>query len=49
VVREPSCFLSVMWHAEGLYGLGVQGVGALLLLGVYFFSDRCGSSVTQDF
>jgi hypothetical protein len=25
-----------MWHGEAFYGLGVQGVGVLLLLGVFF-------------
>jgi hypothetical protein len=25
-VREPSCFLSVTWHGEALYGLGIQSV-----------------------
>jgi cytochrome c oxidase subunit IV len=29
---EPSCFLSVMWCREALYGLGVQGVEVLILL-----------------
>jgi hypothetical protein len=33
---KPSCFLSVMWHGEALYGLGVQGVKVLILLGVSF-------------
>jgi hypothetical protein len=23
VVKQPSCFLSVMWHGKALYGLGV--------------------------
>jgi hypothetical protein len=32
---EPSCFLSVMWHG-GLYGVGVQNVRVLILLGVFF-------------
>jgi hypothetical protein len=34
--QEPSCFLSVMWHRESLYGLGVQGVKALIPLGAFF-------------
>jgi hypothetical protein len=25
-VGEPSCFLSVTWHGEAFYRLGVQGV-----------------------
>jgi hypothetical protein len=33
VAHEPSCFLSVMWHEEALYGLRVWAVGVLLLLG----------------
>jgi hypothetical protein len=35
-VQEPSCFLSVMWHGEALYGLEVQGVEVLILLGASF-------------
>jgi hypothetical protein len=34
---EPSCFLSVTWHGEDLYGLEVQGVKVLILLGGFFF------------
>jgi hypothetical protein len=37
-----------MWFREVLYGLGVQGVGVLLLLGD-FFSAKCGSSVSAKF
>jgi hypothetical protein len=33
---EPFCFLSVMWHGEALFGLGVQSVGVLILFGVFF-------------
>jgi hypothetical protein len=36
VVWEPSCFLSVTWWGEALYGLGVQGVDVLVLLGALF-------------
>jgi hypothetical protein len=36
VAWEPCCFLSVMWHEEILYGLGVQGVKVLILLGALF-------------
>jgi hypothetical protein len=35
--REPSCFLSVTWHGEALYGLGVQGVRVWILF--FFFSQ----------
>jgi hypothetical protein len=34
--QEPSCYLSVMWHGEIVYRLGVQGVRVLILLGVFF-------------
>jgi hypothetical protein len=34
-VWEPSYFLSVMWHGEALYRLVVQGIGILILLGVF--------------
>jgi hypothetical protein len=36
VAQELSCFLSVRWHVEALYGLGFQGVGLLILLGGFF-------------
>jgi hypothetical protein len=42
VAWEPSCFLSVMWCAEALYVLGVQGVVPLF----FFFSTKCGSRVS---
>jgi hypothetical protein len=48
VAWEPSCFLSVKWRGEALYGLGVWGVGVLFLLGV-FFSAKCGSSISARF
>jgi hypothetical protein len=32
---EPSCFLSVTWCGEALYGLGVQGVKFFILLGAF--------------
>jgi hypothetical protein len=35
-MQEPSCFLSVMWHGEALYGLRVQGVQFRFFL-VFFF------------
>jgi hypothetical protein len=34
--QQPTCFLSVTWHGEAFYGLGVQGVKVLILLGVLF-------------
>jgi hypothetical protein len=33
---QPSCFLSVMWHGEAFYELGVQGIEVLILLGALF-------------
>jgi hypothetical protein len=45
---EPSCFLSVKWHGEALYGMGVQGIGVLLFLGG-FFSAKCSSRVSVKF
>jgi hypothetical protein len=36
VTQEPSCFLSVACYGEAFYGLAVQGVGVLILLGVFF-------------
>jgi hypothetical protein len=36
VVLEPSCFLSVTWWGEALYGLRVQGVEVLIPLGAFF-------------
>jgi membrane protein insertase Oxa1/YidC/SpoIIIJ len=33
---EPSCFLSVTWHGEAFYGLGVQGIKVLILLRALF-------------
>jgi hypothetical protein len=33
---EPSCFLSVTWHREALYRLGVQHVEAQFLLVLFF-------------
>jgi hypothetical protein len=48
VTWEPSWFLSVMWCGEALYGLGVQGVGVLLLLGGFFLPSVAPVS-QQDF
>jgi hypothetical protein len=47
VVWEPSCFLSVMWVGEDLYGLGVQGVGVLLLL--FFFLSSVAPVSQQNY
>jgi hypothetical protein len=44
---QPSCFLSVSWHRETFYGLGVQGVKVLILLSALF--QLCGSSVSASF
>jgi hypothetical protein len=46
--QEPSCFLSVTWHGEAFYRLGVQGVEDLILLGVLFTPSVAPSS-QQDF
>jgi hypothetical protein len=46
-VQEPSCFFSVTWFGEALYGLGVWGVRVLILL--VFFSAKCGSSMSARF
>jgi hypothetical protein len=37
--QNPSCFLSVTWYREALYGLGVQGVEALIPLGAFFLTS----------
>jgi hypothetical protein len=36
VVAAATCFLSVMWHGETFYGLGVHGVDVLILLDALF-------------
>jgi hypothetical protein len=33
---EPSCFFSVTWCGEALYGLAAQGVDVLILLAAFF-------------
>jgi hypothetical protein len=38
--QEPSCFLSIMWHWEALYRLGVQGVVVLIFLGGFFSANK---------
>jgi hypothetical protein len=48
VVQESSCFLSVTWHGEALYGLMVQCVRVLILLGG-FFPAKSGSSISEKF
>jgi hypothetical protein len=48
VVRELSCFLSVMWCGEALYGVGVQGVEVLILLGA-LFPPSVALASQQDF
>jgi hypothetical protein len=48
VAKEPSCFLSVTWHGEALYGLGTQGVEVLILLGDLFLPSVAPAS-QQDF
>jgi hypothetical protein len=48
VVRELSWFLSVNWHGEALYGLGVEGVKVLILLGALFL-PRVAPVSQQDF
>jgi hypothetical protein len=46
-VWESSCFLMVTKHREALCGLQVQGVEALISLGV--FRTKCGSNVSAKF
>jgi hypothetical protein len=48
VAQKSSWFLSVTWCGEALCRLRVQGVGVLLILGV-FISAKCGSSVSARF
>jgi hypothetical protein len=43
-VVAATCFLSVMWHAEAFYGLGVQGVEVLILLGALFLPSVAPAS-----
>jgi hypothetical protein len=45
---ELSCFLSVTWHGEILYRLGVQCVKVLILLGTLFLPSMAPAS-QQDF
>jgi hypothetical protein len=46
--QEPSCFLSVTWHGEALYQLGVQGVKSFAS-SWWFFPAKCGSSISTRF
>jgi hypothetical protein len=48
VVQEPSCFLSVRWRGEALYGLGVQGVEVSILF-VALFLPSVAPASQQDF
>jgi hypothetical protein len=48
VVQEASCFLSIIWLGEALYGLGVQGVEVLILFGALFLPNVATVS-QQDF
>jgi hypothetical protein len=34
--QQPSCFLSVTWSGEAFYGLGLQDVEVLIVLGALF-------------
>jgi asparagine N-glycosylation enzyme membrane subunit Stt3 len=43
-----SSFLSITWHGEALYGLGIQGVKALILLGAFFLPSVTPAS-QKDF
>jgi hypothetical protein len=42
--RHPTCFLSIMWHGEALYRLGVQVVEVLVLLGALFLPNTAPAS-----
>jgi hypothetical protein len=46
--QEPSYFLSVTWHGEAFYGLVVQGVKIVILLGALFPPSVAPAS-QQDF
>jgi hypothetical protein len=46
--QEPFCFLSVTWHGEALYGLGVHSVEVLILLSAFFLPSEAPVS-QQDF
>jgi hypothetical protein len=41
-------FLSVTWHREASFGLGVQGVKVFILLGAFFLPSVAPAS-QQDF
>jgi hypothetical protein len=46
--QGPSGFLSVMWHGEAFYRLGIQGVEVFILLGALFLPSVVPVS-QQDF
>jgi hypothetical protein len=48
VVRQPSCFLSVMWCEEAFPGLGAQGVD-VFDSPCCFISSKCGFSISARF
>jgi hypothetical protein len=48
VAQEPSCFLSVTWHVEALYWLGVQWCQNPVS-SWWFFSANCDSSISARF
>jgi hypothetical protein len=41
---KPSCFFSVTWHGETLFGLRVWGVEVLILLGAFFLPSVAPAS-----
>jgi hypothetical protein len=41
---QPSGFLSVMWHGEAFYRVGVQGIEVLILLGALFLPSMAPAS-----
>jgi hypothetical protein len=47
-VQQPSCFLSVTWCGEALFGLGFQGIEVLILL-VALFLPSVAPASQQDF
>jgi hypothetical protein len=48
VAAATLCFLSVMWLGKAFYGLGVQGVEVLIVLGAVFLPSVVPVS-QQDF
>jgi hypothetical protein len=43
-VRQPSCFVSVMWLGEAFHGLEVQGVKVLILIAAFFLPSAAPAS-----